>query len=160
MTVIGITGHQDLPAAAQARAGVDIRTLLTHQPSPIIGMASLAAGADQLFAQLVLEVGGDLHAVIPAHHYETTFQGEALDTYLRLRAAATTITELEFEQPGESAYHAAGNFIVEHCDLLVAVWDGQPAKGLGGTGDAVKHARELGRSMVISWPEGLQRASS
>jgi len=157
VTIIGVTGHQNLPPAARDHARDDICALLARQAAPVTGMTSLAAGADQLFAQLVLDAGGELHVVIPARGYEITFQGSALDTYLRLRAAAEQITELAFDQPGEPAYHAAGNFIAEHCDLLVAVWDGQPARGLGGTADTVAHANELGRDVLISWPRGVQR---
>lgn len=155
--VIGVTGHQRLPEAARVRAEDDIRTLLIQQTSPVTGMASLAAGADQLFARLVLESGGKLHAVIPARSYETTFKGQTLDTYLRLLARATTITGLDFDQPNETAYNAAGTFIVEHCDLLIAVWDGQPARGLGGTGDVVRRARKINREVLIIWPRGVQR---
>ncbi|WP_211269041.1 hypothetical protein [Saccharothrix syringae] len=156
--IIGISGHQNLPEAARRRAEDDIRALLRGQHEPFTGMASLAEGADQLFAELVLAAGGKLHAVIPSLAYETTFRGNALDTYLRLLDAAADTTRLPFDVPDESAYHAAGNYIVEHCDLLVAVWDGQPARGLGGTGDAVAHARMLGREVLVSWPQGVQRA--
>lgn len=157
MTIIGISGHQNLPDAALEQAGCDIRALLARQTTPVIGLASLAAGADQLFAQMVLDTGGTLHAVIPSRGYETTFRSYALTTYEELRAAAGKTIELGFAEPGEPAFHAAGNYIVEHCELLVAVWDGQPARGLGGTGDAVAHARELGREVRISWPPGVRR---
>ncbi len=156
--IIGISGHQNLPAAARRQAEDDIRPVLARQHGPFTGMTSLAEGADQLFAELVLKAGGSLHAVIPARGYETTFSGHALDTYHRLLGAATETTRLPFEAPDEAAFHAAGTYIVEHCDLLVAVWDGRPARGLGGTGDAVAHARALGREVLVSWPQGVERA--
>ena len=34
-------------------------------------------------------------------------------------------------------YACAGAYIVKHCDVLIALWDGQPARGLGGTGQLV-----------------------
>ncbi len=80
----------------------------------------------------MLAASGELHVVIPARSYETTFHGHSLDAFHQLRAAATTVTELDYPQPSESAYHAASTYIVEHCELLVAVWDGPPARGLGG----------------------------
>lgn len=157
MTVIGVSGHQNLPEAARRHAENDIQALLARQDTPFTGMSSLAEGADQLFAELVLTAGGRLHVVIPSRDYETTLEGHALDTYRRLLAAAEETTRLPFDTPGEPAYHAAGNYIVEHCDLLVAVWDGHGARGLGGTGDAVAHARELGRDVLVSWPRGVRR---
>jgi hypothetical protein len=157
VTTIGISGHQNLPDIARRHAERDIRTLLARQAGPVTGLSSLAAGADHLFAQLLLAAGHRLHAVIPCRSYADTFNPGDLAVYQTLRAAATEVTELDFAEPSETAFDAAGKYVVEHCDLLVAVWDGQPAHGLGGTGDAVAHARELRRDVLISWPEGVRR---
>jgi hypothetical protein len=157
VTTIGISGHQNLPNAARLHAQRDICALLARQAKPVTGLSSLAAGADQLFAELVLAAGHRLHAVIPCRGYEVTFEGDALVAHQRLLAAAAAITELDFDEPSEAAFDAAGKYVVEHCDLLVAVWDGQPANGLGGTGDAVVHARHLGRDVLITWPGGVRR---
>jgi hypothetical protein len=154
---IGISGHQNLPDIARRGAERDIRALLARQDGPVTGLSSLAAGADHLFAQLVLAAGHQLHAVIPCRGYEATFNPGNLAVYRELRAAAAEVTELDFIEPSESAFDAAGKYVIEHCDLLVAVWDGQPAHGLGGTGDAVAHARALGHDVLISWPEGIRR---
>ena len=35
--------------------------------------------------------------------------------------------------------------MVDHSELLIAVWDGKPAAGLGGTGDVVSYARQSGK---------------
>jgi len=58
------------------------------------------------------------------------------------------------------AYKRAGELVVENCDILISVWDGKPAAGIGGTADAVNHARARGTSLVwihsstakINWP--------
>ena len=157
MTTIGISGHQNLPDIARRHAERDIRALLASQAEPVTGLSSLAAGADHLFAQLLLAAGHRLHAVIPCRGYADTFNPGDLAIYQKLRAAATEVTELDFAEPSETSFDAAGKYVAEHCDLLVAVWDGQPAHGLGGTGDAVAHARALGRDVLISWPEGIRR---
>jgi hypothetical protein len=34
-------------------------------------------------------------------------------------------------------YALAGAYIAERADVLIAVWDGAPARGTGGTGDIV-----------------------
>ena len=156
MITIGLTGHQAMPAAAYEHGERALRRLLAENPEPL-GLCSLAVGADQLFARLVLEAGGALHAVIPSHGYERTFGPEDLATYRELCSAAAETTVLDFDEPGESAYHAAGLFVVEHCDLLAAIWDGEPARGLGGSGDIVRHARAVGRPVTILWPEGVRR---
>jgi hypothetical protein len=157
MTVIGVTGHQSMPAAALELAERELRRLLAEQSEPL-GLCSLAIGADQLFARLVLEAGGSLHVVIPSRGFERTFGSADRAAYRELRAAAAETTVLEFDEPGEPAFHAAGLFVVEHCDLLAAVWDGLPARGLGGTGDVVRHARAVGRPVTNFWPRGARRS--
>ncbi|WP_194891413.1 hypothetical protein [Catenulispora pinisilvae] len=156
MTVIGLTGHQAMPAAASAFAEHELRRLLADQRH-LLGVSSLAAGSDQIFARLVLQAGGALHAVIPSRGYEQTFGPEDLARYRELSSAAAETTVLDFDEPGEPAYHAAGLYVVDHCDLLAAVWDGQPARGLGGTGDIVRRARDVGRPVTVIWPEGVRR---
>jgi hypothetical protein len=42
-------------------------------------------------------------------------------------------------------------------ELMMAVWDGQPADGHGGTGDVVERARALGRPVTVVWPAGAAR---
>ncbi|GCB53633.1 hypothetical protein rerp_00410 [Rhodococcus erythropolis] len=157
MTNIGVTGHQLIPAEAIDFAVHGIRNLLTTASPPLIGISSLAAGADQIFANELIAAGGKLHVVVPAAGYESTFSVEDKEHYRDLLASAADVTHLPFTEPDEQAYDAAGLWIAERCDLLIAVWDGEPARGLGGTADAVAHAERLGRTIRILWPEGVRR---
>jgi len=47
------------------------------------------------------------------------------------------------------AYETIGRLILEQSDVLLAMWDGQPARGRGGTGDIVKVARGLHMPTMI-----------
>lgn len=153
MTVIGVTGHRNLPESARTHAERAIEELLGKYPRPVVGLSSLAEGADQIFADVLLRNGGILHAVIPCWGYASTIGPASLPNYLRLVAAARSVTTLAFASPSERAFDAAGQYVADHCDLLVAVWDGRPADGLGGTADAVAHARRIGREVAIAWPK-------
>lgn len=53
---------------------------------------------------------------------------------------------------------AVGRTVVGRCDLLLAVWDGQPAAGLGGTADVVSHVNDRGKAVEINWPDGSSRS--
>ncbi len=64
---------------------------------------------------------------------------------------------LDFAEPSEAAFMAAGEAVVGRCQVVIAVWDGLPAAGLGGTADAVARARELGRRVIVIWPTGVTR---
>ena len=46
------------------------------------------------------------------------------------------------------AYVMAGRATVAHCDVLIAVWDGLPPRGRGGTGDIVELALARGTPII------------
>jgi hypothetical protein len=145
---IGITGHQRLRDdrlwSWVARA---IRHQISRVEPPLVGVTSLAIGADQLFARLILEVGGTIYAVLPFPDVERSFSPEEVPSYRDLVQNATT--EI-LRTPGtdEDAYLAAGHRVVELSEALLAVWDGKPAKGRGGTADVVAYAVSRGVPMV------------
>jgi hypothetical protein len=157
VTRIGVTGHQEIPVDAVDYVVDNVRALLDTCAPPLCAVTALAAGADQLVAREVLRDGGSLHVVVPSAEYESTLSGDDLRVYEFLIAQAEEVTPLDFPEPSEQAYWAAGKTVVEHCDLLVAIWDGQPARGLGGTGDVVAYARQLGKDIHIVWPQGATR---
>jgi hypothetical protein len=154
MSIVGVTGHRELTPRIRQYVRKELTELLRGR-SPLRGLSSLADGADQLFAHTVLREGGRLHAVIPAAGYVNTIREVHL--YQRLLAGASETVMLGFDTPGPAAYEAAGRYIVENCDLLVAVWDGAAPRGRGGTFAAVDYARTIGRELVVCWPTGAVR---
>lgn len=154
--ILGVTGHQNLPPAVVRYSRERLRDICSH--SELVGACSLAAGADQLFAGAVLESGGALWVVVPSRDYESTFSEPAdLERFRDLLGRAEKVEELAFPEPSEKAYFAAGQRIVDLCDKLVAVWDGEKARGLGGTGDVVAYANQKGKPVEILWVEGVSR---
>jgi hypothetical protein len=69
-----------------------------------------------------------LEIIVPFAEYGLTF------------AAGRNRSEYERHGTNDEAYLASGKTMVERSDLLIAVWNGKPAAGLGGTGDIVKYA--------------------
>jgi hypothetical protein len=151
---VGITGHRKLPNDSRLVDQVDqaiarIRVLADSDfgsPRRMTAVSSLAEGADRLVAGEVLKEPGSILEVplpLPPVEYEKDF--------------ATKTSRLEFEAllhradliltmpPSSSrvaAYEAAGRYIVEHCHVLLALWDGMPARGQGGTAEIVALALE------------------
>jgi hypothetical protein len=158
LTVLGATGHQDLPVEAREYLVREVDQVVANLPLPLRVVSALAAGADQLVADAVLGRGGSLEVVVPASDYETTLSGPDLDHYQELLESAAEIVRLAFAESSEAAYWAAGQEIVGRCDVLIAVWDGRPARGLGGTGDVVEYARAAGKPVHVVWPDDLERA--
>jgi hypothetical protein len=146
-----------MPSTALPFIEDELDDFLSNYEVPV-GVCSLAAGADQLFARTIIGHHGELQVVIPSRGYEATFVDDTdRQQYLRLLEKATRLIELDIAAPSEEAYFAAGQRVVEMCDHLVAIWDGEVARGLGGTADVVSYARELGRPLTVIWPGGVTR---
>jgi hypothetical protein len=156
MTRVGITGHQRLENSDvwQWVASV-MREELAGLSPPLVGVTSLAIGADQLLARLVLERGGTLHAVLPFADIERSFAPEDRPSYRELIKGAT-VEVLDTSGTDEDAYLAAGYRVVELSDVVLAVWNGLPAKGKGGTADVVAFAQRRGVPLV--WINPVSRA--
>ena len=155
--VVGFTGHRQLadPAGVAAAIRIQLESLGKEAPGQWIALSSVAAGADLLFVRQARELGLGWEALLPlpAVDFQRDFRPEEwaevkplLDRAEHLEVAA---------EPGsrEEAYLSGGFEIVNKCDLLLAVWDGQPARGKGGTADIVAYARAMGRPVIILNPE-------
>lgn len=130
---------------------------LFDKPS-FVAVTSLAAGADQRFAEMALSRGGKLYVVVPSSGYESSMASrEDRSRFRQMLSAASTVERLDYPRPSEEAFFAAGRRVVDICDVLVALWDGLPARGVGGTADVVSYAQSVGKSVDVVWPEGLRR---
>lgn len=153
---LGITGHQDIPESAVAWIRRELRSEIAAR-QPLVGLSSLAKGADQLFASSVLDAGQQLEVVLPCRQYAETFEPSDRGDYFALLARASRTVALDYGPPSEDAFLAAGQYLVSHVDRLVAVWDGGAAKGLGGTADIVAFAQVHRIPVTVIWPPGLRR---
>lgn len=155
--IVGCTGHQQLPHEIVDYARRELQNEFASA-ADLIGVCSLAAGADQLFAEAILGCGGALWAVVPCDDYESSFaRDEDLARYQRLLALAARVERLDFPAPSEDAYFAAGRQVVDSSNRLVALWDGQEARGKGGTGDVVDYARQQSKPVKVLWLKGVER---
>jgi hypothetical protein len=163
--VIGVTGHRDLRdqdvAALEAavdgifrRLKADYRT--ERGPTPIIVLSALAEGADQLVARVAQKNGAQLIAPMPmpTEEYRRDFEhgikpnaAQDFDAWLEAPIPKPVVPftsgnsiEAVRNQPERrnEQYRAVGLFIVRHCDILIALWDGQDrGKAVGGTAEIV-----------------------
>lgn len=151
---VGITGHQRLDdETAWSWVEATLRSTCRSFGRPLIGISSLAVGADQLFAEVVLELGGALEVVVPFPAYPDRFDSGGRRNYEALLSRAAKVRTLVAAESDEHGYLAAGQAIAMESEVLVAVWNGRRPKGLGGTADVVAFARSLGRQIVHLNPE-------
>ncbi|MGI9001142.1 MAG: hypothetical protein ACR2GH_05700 [Pseudonocardia sp.] len=155
---IGITGHSNLAPDAVPVVADALRHVLAEHDEPVVGVTCLARGADQVFARVVLDTGGTVEVVLPATDYrERKVKPDNREDFEMLIAQAAQVRVLPFETSNREAYAAANAAVLADVDALVAVWDGAPPDGRGGTGDTVQAARERGLPVTVVWPAGSHR---
>jgi hypothetical protein len=158
---VGVIGHRRLPddpllVEQVDRALARVRQLVPSSPDTPIRLAvvsPLAEGADRLVARMVLADPETLLEVplpLPLHDYQTDFTSEeSKGEFQNLLARAVRVVELPACETRPEAYEQAGQYVVERCDVLIALWDGQPSRGKGGTAEIVEWARE--RRVPLFW---------
>lgn len=152
---VGVSGHQRLRGAgAWEWVRREMRDCLAALPPPVVGVSSLAVGADTVFAETVLGLGGLLEVVVPFGGYEERFaEGRDRRHYLSLLGRAARVEVLGGDGTDGEAYYAAGRRVADLSSLLILVWDGKPAAGLGGTGDIAEYARRRQKAVVHLDPD-------
>ena len=163
---VGVTGHRPkadrLQGEVVARIEQQVAAILqdltralaaTHErhalyfdsEAPRLRLISaLAEGADRIGARAALAANAELQAVLPfsRDEYRRDFPaGEAQAEYDGLLADCARVFELAGERSDEPrAYLLAGLVTLQQCDVVLAIWDGEQAKGRGGTAEIVEHA--------------------
>ena len=115
-------------------------------------VSPIADGADQIAAEVALELGWEFEAILPFERteYRSSLANDAArEGFDALLGRAASVLELPGD-PANSldAYVMTGRATVAHCDVLVAVWDGLPPRGRGGTGEVVQLALTHGTAIV------------
>ena len=121
-------------------------------PPRLLFVSPLAHGADQIAAEVALEHGFSLHAVLPFaiddYRDDVTTNGAAA-RFDALIGRSAGVLELPGTRERElEAYVMAGRATVAHCDVLIAVWDGLEARGRGGTAEVVALAITQGTPVI------------
>jgi hypothetical protein len=107
-------------------------------------VTALAEGADCLAAGAALDAGWRIDACLPfpATEYETDFSDDvARARHRQLRERASAVFALPGQREAASAaYETVGRLVLDQSDIMLALWDGDPARGRGGTAQVVAEA--------------------
>jgi hypothetical protein len=156
--VIGVTGHRDLVAAELAAIRELVRSFLLRlrdqfPDRPLELLSPLAEGADQLVAEIGIELGLTLTVPLPmpkAFYMADFGSSDSRQRFDRLAQSASAVYELpvirgstpeEISVPGEGRdrqYAQLGVFLCAHSHILLALWDGRPSEQTGGTSQVVR----------------------
>lgn len=164
--IVGITGHRHLDGRPLNEKYVyesiraELQSIMHARPGEAIVLyTALATGADSLAVDAARACGLPYVAVLPlpfeASRTDYEQEPNGIARFLDFTANADRVIELPLkfgdladvalDKAGRSVardqqYALAGGYIARRCHALIAVWDGKPALGLGGTGDIVRWA--------------------
>lgn len=151
--VVGFTGHRLLRDSAAV--GRVLRQVLEELRGEAgvewLALSSLAEGADLLFARTALQVGIGWEAVLPLPpaEFRVDFAPEVWREVESLLSEAEHVRVIGERTARDDAYLDCGMETVNHCDVLLAVWDGERSRGRGGTAEIVGYARAMSRPVII-----------
>lgn len=175
---IGVTGHRNIPDSETTSALINhaletkVRDLFSHgirETSMRFTIVSpLAEGADRLLARIVLSRPNSILEVplpLTLDDYLQDFQTAASRQEFRdllarcpqplyLRSKPLAVESQHSDERSalrNAAYEAVGHYVVDHCDLLFALWDGGASRGRGGTAEIVAYALKQHRPIIRIW---------
>lgn len=158
---VGVTGHRphrlaDTPALRNEIDALLEKLATQHKDKCMVIVSPLAEGTDRIVARMAMEHHGYQLMVplpLPWELYETDFDDASRMEFAELLGRSERYFELPLRfgtaemlatridgQPNperDSQYALVGAFLSQFCDELIAVYDGQPAAGEGGTGQVV-----------------------
>jgi hypothetical protein len=157
---VAVTGYARLTPESAAPIFAALAEALRGYPT-VDGITCLAPGADQLFARAVLAVNGTYDVVLPARDYRARkIPPDDIAGFDDLLCRARRVSVLPYERSGRPAYLAASREMLRGCDVLIAVWDQESARGRSCTSEVVALARRQGLDVVVIWPSGAERMSA
>jgi len=173
---IGVTGHRKLEKVEVLRKSVKkaINSILENFPASVNTsffpsvLTPLAEGADRLVAEEVLKYdNAELKVILPLctqEYLEDFSSGESKKEFEVLLSQADYKLTLNteplrenfpngfFAEAKKQAYEDVGRYIVNHSDVLIAIWDELPSQGKGGTANIVQYAKSKGCPIFIINP--------
>ena len=116
-------------------------------------ITSLAEGSDQFIATAALALGVKLECPLPFPReiFESTFSDQgSIPAFRKLIIQADVVFEMggDLGKP-EDAYHDTARALLAQSDILLAISDGQPAAGIGGTSETIDFAYQRGIGIFI-----------
>jgi len=160
---VGVTGHRrdrighDRLAWVEAQTTTVMEAIEAACDAPLRLISSLADGADSIAAAIALKRAWPVDAVLPFSRADFAQDQDPADqaAFLHHVASARDCFELaarRSENGDAAAYERAGRLVLSQSDVLIAVWDGKPSRGRGGTPQIVAEAVAIGMPVIVIDP--------
>ncbi len=150
---IGVTGHRALADEHAIAARVDeVLVRLQRLVAPTLAtpvwyevVSPLGEGADRIVAERILQLPQTtLEVPLPLvrSDYEDDFGSAASRDRFRSLLERAERVWVVGGRGRIDAYRETGRYVADSCDLLIAIWDGLPSRGPGGTAEVVERAQD------------------
>jgi hypothetical protein len=149
---IGFTGHRKL--LDEDKCAATIRGVLdewrTKTSGVVYGVSSIAAGGDLLFAESCIALNLPIRIMLPSplETFREDFDDPTWQRAERVMAGALSVEVVGVSQDLTERYYECGVEMIRQSQLLIALWDGEESRGMGGTADMFNFAKEQGCPIV------------
>jgi len=153
--IVAFTGHRPdklggykVPNPMYIKVCREIDKVLRElKPEKVI--TGMALGVDQWAAMIAHKMEIPFLAAIPFEKQEAKWPEQSQKTYRLLRKLASE--EVIVSPGGYSAdkMQTRNKWMVDHCDKLIAIWDGSS----GGTGNCINYAKSIKREIIYIDPK-------
>lgn len=156
---IAITGHRPnkldndyeltspLAEGIRFEIGATIDRLLKEkhlQWSDLVFISGMALGVDTLFALIAVHKNIPFIAAVPCASQPDQWPERSRKKYKTLLALAKQVHTVAFGYSAE-VMQKRNEWMVDNCDLIIAVWDGST----GGTCNCIRYAQKVGKELII-----------
>lgn len=152
--IVAFTGHRPdklggykLPNPTYLHVYKEIESNLKKlNPEKVI--SGMALGVDQWAAYIAYKLKIPFIAAVPFEGQEKAWPIKSQVTYNTLLSKASEKVIVCDGGYSSSKMQIRNEWMVDHCDILIAVWDGTP----GGTANCVKYAQSVNKEIIFIDP--------
>jgi uncharacterized phage-like protein YoqJ len=137
----GYAEQVNVKLRAVARVGIH-----RHAPTRII--SGMALGWDMALAEAAVELGIPFTAAVPFAGQEKMWPAPSQERYRKLLEQAAHVETVCTGGYAAWKMQRRNEWMVDHCDLVLALWDGTE----GGTGNCIRYAEQVERTYDNMWP--------
>jgi uncharacterized phage-like protein YoqJ len=152
--ILGVTGHRPdklgdwdplHPVVARVKKGLR-DAIATNWPEHLV--TGMALGTDTWAAETCLELGVPFIAALPCDDMTAMWRPFAKERWFTLCSKAKEVVVVSPGPYKPWKMQKRNEWVVDHCDVLMSVFDGSP----GGTYNCLEYAAQVGRALIeVAW---------
>lgn len=146
MLVIAGTGHRGLQPYSRL---VDLARAILKKLQPSKVLVGMAVGWDMALAEATVEAQLPLWACLPCNPktQRERFDDENFQRHIDILSKASEITVCGTGTLAKFNYQMRNEFMVDNCNLLLAIFSGKPS----GTKNCIEYAKKVNRKVLNLW---------